>query len=108
MAFGLPYLQYLEAFFHLVQETAVEQLDVEMVVEASVSDLLEGKAKELAHTTPGIASIVDHQKVVELERSLHRSQGNDQSAHVVVLGHLKRPANSPWYHWVCPQWQQAL
>ena len=51
----LPYLQHLEAFFHLVQETAVSQLDAEMEVEASEFDLPVGKAKELAHTTPGIA-----------------------------------------------------
>ena len=35
MGSDLPYLQHLEAFFYLVQETAVSQLDAEMEVEAS-------------------------------------------------------------------------
>ena len=66
IAFGLPYLCFLEAFFHLAPETVAVLWDVEMEVEAWAIDL-QDRAKALAHTALENASVVDHQTVLALE-----------------------------------------
>ena len=60
MAFGLPHLCFLEAFFHLAPKTVAVLWDAEMEVEVWES-VLQGRAKALVHTALENASVVNHQ-----------------------------------------------